>query len=237
MFPIPWNKEYRKKDGTLVKIGDAMSGGGGGGSDLPPHSASDAGKVLTVDESGNLEWDTRGSGGGDTFLSLDFTKYGNRTFNGVTYNSNGASFSGSGTSTLRGSIDILPKSSNYSYTDITIYIDVKSLNLDANQHRRFIMGSNSEGFIYRDTGKWAFYSSSWIDSEITAGDFFDNCTVKIYIDSNNKWHIYKDNVLVFEPNAVLESYFIKIGSDDDKSLYTGAVFTGARVYSGNYTET
>lgn len=68
MFPIPWNKEYRKKDGTLVKISDAMSGGGGG-SDLPPHSSSDAGKVLTVGESGNLEWDEAGSGGGDVFTA------------------------------------------------------------------------------------------------------------------------------------------------------------------------
>ena len=32
MFPIPWNRLFRKKDGTLVNIEDAMSGGGGGGS-------------------------------------------------------------------------------------------------------------------------------------------------------------------------------------------------------------
>lgn len=30
MFPIPWNKAYRKKDGTIVNIDDAMGGGGGG---------------------------------------------------------------------------------------------------------------------------------------------------------------------------------------------------------------
>ena len=68
MFPIPWNKEYRKKDGTLVKISDAM--GGGGGSDLPPHSSSDAGKVLKVADDGSLEWDASGSGGGWIFDTL-----------------------------------------------------------------------------------------------------------------------------------------------------------------------
>ena len=31
MFPIPWNKAYRKKDGTLVTMEDIAGGGGGGG--------------------------------------------------------------------------------------------------------------------------------------------------------------------------------------------------------------
>lgn len=96
MFPIPWNKAYRKKDGSLVNIDDAMSGGGGGGgytlptassstkggvkignrltmngevlsadAQLPAYTASESGKVLTVNDSGELEWDTSGSGGGD----------------------------------------------------------------------------------------------------------------------------------------------------------------------------
>lgn len=54
MFPIPWNFPFRKKDGTVVNVEDAISGGGG--SDLPDYDSSDAGKVLSVDESGNLEW-------------------------------------------------------------------------------------------------------------------------------------------------------------------------------------
>lgn len=65
MFPIPWNKAFRKKDGTIVNIADAMSGGGGG-SDLPPHSAADAGKVLGVTNEGTLAWVTV-SGGGSRF--------------------------------------------------------------------------------------------------------------------------------------------------------------------------
>ena len=54
MFPIPWNKAFRKKDGTLVNMEDM--GGGGGGSDIPEHSVADAGKVLGVDENGDLAW-------------------------------------------------------------------------------------------------------------------------------------------------------------------------------------
>lgn len=37
MFPIPWNRAFRKKDGTIVDIADAMSGGGGGGSYTPDY--------------------------------------------------------------------------------------------------------------------------------------------------------------------------------------------------------
>lgn len=57
MFPIPWNKMFRKKDGALITMDEAMSGGGGGGS-LPPHSAADAGKVLGVANDGTLAWVT-----------------------------------------------------------------------------------------------------------------------------------------------------------------------------------
>ncbi len=52
MFPIPWNRAFRKKDGTLVNMEDM----GGGGSDLPEHTAEDAGKVLSVDDNNALQW-------------------------------------------------------------------------------------------------------------------------------------------------------------------------------------
>lgn len=42
MFPIPWNKAYRKKDGTLVNIDDAM---GGGGSTIPIATAETLGGI------------------------------------------------------------------------------------------------------------------------------------------------------------------------------------------------
>lgn len=52
MFPIPWNFPFRKKNGNLVNIGDAIDEG----TELPVHGEGDAGKVLIVDENGNLEW-------------------------------------------------------------------------------------------------------------------------------------------------------------------------------------
>ena len=92
MFPIPWNKAYRKKDGSLTTIDAAIQAGGeytlptasdttkGGvkvGSGLtmtgevlsadaqvPAHTSEEAGKVLKVASDGTLEWDTGGAGGG-----------------------------------------------------------------------------------------------------------------------------------------------------------------------------
>lgn len=55
MFPIPWNKSFRKKDGTLVNMEDL---GDSGGSDLPEYDSGDAGKVLGVDEDGKLAWES-----------------------------------------------------------------------------------------------------------------------------------------------------------------------------------
>lgn len=47
MFPIPWNKLFRKKDGSIVTIDEAISsgGGGGGGYVLPTASADTKGGV------------------------------------------------------------------------------------------------------------------------------------------------------------------------------------------------
>lgn len=100
-----------------------------------------------------------------------------------------------------------------SYSSITIEVKVKSMALVSGYHRRFIMGNSSNGLIYRQTGVWAFYSSAWEDFDETDGSFFDGSIVKVVIDSEKKWHIYKDNVLLWEPSrqcGITNGY---IGSD------------------------
>lgn len=54
MFPIRWNEIFRKKDGTLGTMEDL----GGGGSEFPEYDEGDAGKVLGVDDEGELKWTT-----------------------------------------------------------------------------------------------------------------------------------------------------------------------------------
>lgn len=57
MFPINANDPYIKENGERSTMGSVIgSGGGGASSELPEHSISDAGKALTVGETGDLEW-------------------------------------------------------------------------------------------------------------------------------------------------------------------------------------
>ena len=49
MFPIPFNFPFRKNDGAITTIGDAISSGGGGGYTLPTASASVKGGVKVGD--------------------------------------------------------------------------------------------------------------------------------------------------------------------------------------------
>lgn len=66
MFPIKSSDAYIKENGKRSTIGAELGtgGGGGGGSDLPEYSISDAGKVLTVGDDGELEWHETGGAGG-----------------------------------------------------------------------------------------------------------------------------------------------------------------------------
>lgn len=84
---------------------------------------------------------------------------------------------------------------------LEIEIEVPMMQLSSGTHRRFVMGTDSNGLIYRSTGKWAFYNGTWEDSGELSGSFFDDSTVKIIVDSDSKWHIYKDGVLWWEPTG------------------------------------
>ena len=73
MRPIPWNKAFRKRDGSLVNMEDI--GGGGGSSELPEYSEADAGKVLGVDDEGNLAWVTVSGGNQFSFASAEYENW------------------------------------------------------------------------------------------------------------------------------------------------------------------
>lgn len=120
---------------------------------------------------------------------------------------------------------------NWGFVPIAIELNVVSMTLQSGSHRRFIMATYSDGFIYRSTGKWAFYNSynGWVDSDISDGNYFDNCTIKVIIDVNGYWHIYKDGVLVWEPSLALKPTSIMIGSDNGQSI-NNAIISAMRIF-------
>lgn len=173
-----------------------------------------------------------GGGSNDAFAEFDFRKL-TGTIRNVTYGTSGAVFD---------------NTSNYilmpiGKSDMTIEIDVGQMQLSSGDHRRFVMGDGENGFIYRSSGVWAFYAgSTWENFAETDGSLFANSTVKVYVDTSNKWHIYKDGVLFFEPTKALAlnagtgiySNIWYIGSPSGQTI-NNAVIKAIRLYDGEYT--
>jgi hypothetical protein len=158
-----------------------------------------------VDGYSSVEVDVRGASSDVEYWDLSESFTGTlhgivSTARNVTMQSEGTDFTASGV--IRFGIG---------WDGMTIEIETGDLQLSAGSHRRFVMigaENTGVGFIYRSTGKWAFYTNSgWVDSTETDGSFFDNCLVKIHIDSTGHWHIYKDGVLFWEPSSVLSANY------------------------------
>lgn len=229
MFPLKANDPYIKATGERSTLGSVVGGGGSDTPELPDYGIADAGKVLTVGEDGSLEWDESGAGGGEYALFYDFTKIAPGTIHGVTYSEAGATFS-----TSSGYIGL----GDLFLSNFTIYVDVAEMQLPTlSSHQRFIMTTGNSGLIYRSNGYWGFYvGSDWAMSDISDSSFFDDSTVKVYIDSNKKWHIYKDGVEIFTSlNITINGSGLGIGSDSGENIRS-AVITGVRIYPGDYTE-
>jgi len=118
------------------------------------------------------------------------------------------------------------------YDGLTIEIDIGEMTLPSlSSHQRFIMSTAEKGFIYRSTGYWAFYNGSWVDSSESDRSFFNNSTLKIKIDSDGIWSIYKNDALWWTPSLPLkiDTSSIMIGSSGGQSI-TSAKISGARIY-------
>lgn len=149
------------------------------------------------------------------------------TLTGATRDSNGVSITGA-----TNAINFLNR---IKANARTYEIKIGSMTLDSlANHHRFFMPVYNRGLIYRSTGYWSFYNGSWAtDSTIASYDYFANSTMKIIIDINGYWHIYKDDTLVYEPNGAYMindvSGNLMIGSTDGQSC-TGVIIEGVKVY-------
>ena len=135
--------------------------------------------------------------------------------------------------------DYLKFTKKYSADGFAYEIDVVEIvkKTTAASHGRFLMFADSKGFIYRSTRVWAFYggaSGTWAtNSNITDPTFFDDSTIKIIVDDSGYWHIYKDDVLVYEPDQtgsfLPNSTYFSIGSSGGASMFD-VLISGMRVY-------
>ena len=153
-------------------------------------------------------------------VNMDFTGITTSYIvNGVTFNSNGAVFDSTS--------DYIAMPFVHG-NGVEIEIDVASMTLTADQHRRLLCSDDNKGLYYsRSSGKWCFYNGTDYASNISDGSYFANSTVKIVIDSNNYWHIYKDGVLVFEPQGALALKNVMVGSTN--ASINNVTITGIRI--------
>jgi len=197
-------------DITSLLMGKAMSGGGGGGG-----------------SSNIFEWDFTSA----TPL-VDKVRGETATATNLTFGSGGAVFDAT-----EGNKDYIRLWTIASL--VTIEIDVAASELTSGTDRRFVStgASNGRGFFYRSSGVWALYNgSTTVNSEITDANYFSGHTLKIYVDENSKWHIYRDENLVFEPDLTLNfdrysgtsNYMFILGAAE-KSL-NSAIISAVRVH-------
>lgn len=118
----------------------------------------------------------------------------------------------------------------------TIEIDFSSTNKQSggtNVHGRLVTYNNNAGLIWRYTGKWSIYTTSWQDSTFTDPNYFSGHTLKIYLDDYQKPWIYRDNDFMFKGNAMW-SNVTEIGSNSN--AYFNADITEVRIYKGDTTK-
>ena len=165
-----------KNNGTTYYVPDAPSSGGGGGASY-----------------NGLEWDF-------TKARLDVNSLENVSLSNVNISANGLVFDAND---CYAEFDktLLAKGMTYE-------IDIASMSInDITVHNCLFryqnVGSNQNaGLIYRyQTQTWSVWDSTngWQDSTLTNKDYFNNCTLKVVIESDGKWKIYKDDTLVFSP--------------------------------------
>jgi hypothetical protein len=200
----------------------APSGGGGGanvifGTSEPTSQIGNDGDLYMkyVNQQGISSIFGKVSGGWLAFNMFieyvwDFTKSLNAINNGTIISLSGATRSASGIS-FSGAAHYASIPVNLLQNGYTYEIEIASLaisNQSVNNRVFMFTDSNTHnaGVVWHgQTGKWGVWDSvnTWQDSNITDKDYFNDSVLKIVIDDNGYWHIYKDDVLIFEPaNAI-----------------------------------
>ena len=178
------------------------------------------------------------AGGATLELNYDFTRSATDTVRGVPIVSYGNVTQTASGLVMSGTSTYLQLQPRYSADTFTYELDIASITIRNGSHNRLVMGRGGSGLIYRSTGKWAFYNGNWQETDVTDGAYLNGCTLKVYIDENGYWHIYRNNVLWFEPSSSLsmdENYYgstyecLMIGSRSGSSP-SGITITGFRAY-------
>lgn len=199
---------------------DSISGGGGGIT-VEPLSVTTNGTYTASTGKAYSPVSVSVSGGG-AIADWDFMSSLTDSIAGLTASlSNAASQDASGIS-ITGTTGALGLPEIIRASARSYEIDIGAMTLDTlSRHHRFFMNSYNNGLIYRSNGYWGFYNGSWAtDSTINSYDYFANSCMKVIVDLNGYWHIYKNDTLVYEPTlplSIVKAGDLCIGSTDGNS--------------------
>ena len=168
-------------------------------------------------------------------LNYDFTQSMTDTVRGLPVTSNSVTQTAEG-AVMNGTGAYIRLKPRFSANTYTYEIDIASITMRSGSHNRLIMGTDENGFIYRSNNKWAFYAGSWVETNVSDPTYLNGCTVKVYVDQDGYWHIYRNGVLWFEPRLPLN---LDTNYNSDISYFTigarsqapsSVTVTGLRVY-------
>lgn len=131
---------------------------------------------------------------------------------------------------------------------LEIYFASTSASLSG-QHGRLVMFADTSspststnvgnGFIYRNTGKWAVYKGGWSDSTETNADIFSGkkLVMKYYLGNDSKYHtdVYVDSTLIMSYSSTTKWNTtgidpVQLGSSGN--AFKNAVISGIKIYEG-----
>ena len=124
-----------------------------------------------------------------------------------------------------------------------IELDIAAMDLQGNNSAHYTLITNHSptettawGFLYRNTGVWAFYDGSWHGSNITEKNYWDEKTLGIYLTGNNTAKVYSNGTLVDTVPYSNTTKRVVLGNGRTQSE-GGQIFnttiTGCRIYQGN----
>ena len=125
------------------------------------------------------------------------------------------------------------------YLGMTMEIDVADMNWQQNVDECFISVGDKKASDRINAGLYWGYDGSnkhWIMSDglysTPSGVYesFDHSSIKVHIDTDDHWHVYKDNVLIFEPRTqvTVPLDYLRLGSTELSLIST--TITGVRIY-------
>lgn len=190
-----------------------------------------------------------GGGGGDLVADWDFTQslvdsvsgLVAALYGGCTQDAGGLHFTGvKQYATLNGS-------NKYTwFPDRTIELDIAAMDLQGDDSAHYTLITNYHptetgawGYLYRNSGVWAFYDGSWHNSSITDKNYWNNKTLGIYMTTENTVKVYANGVLLETVAYTSETRRVLIGNGREQSaggqIYNTTI-TGCRIYRGNHYE-